>query len=244
MVSGSLCDAQAWGLAEKMIVRIAMKDVTLAFNTWAGHFKAARAAKETLRTSIKLWQGGTVRAFRCWKSATAQRHEARRKKRWMQAAIQKPELRHAMNRWLDNTRDTHAAKSTVGRVLGSWRNKELAAHFRIWRGATTFGLHERRRGGAVAMSPREQRSQQQLYLQMIAELMARPCAKAGRYTGRWRLVSLSLGAAGLSYASGSSYQATKCARTRPPGGMARLCARGDACMGMGRAVRAVATTSR
>ena len=197
---------KAWGLAEKMVVRMLSKDKSLAFNTWAGNLKARKKASATLKTAIKLWQGGTVRAFRCWKAASAARHEKRRRKIWMTAAIAKPELRAAMNRWQASTRDARAALSSVRKVVGSWRNRQLGVYFRQWRGETRGRARASSRartglGAAADTRYSAQQQQQQLYWQSKRELMTRPCVKKGRYTGKWRVVQLQFAGSGLSYAT-------------------------------------------
>jgi len=144
-----------------------------------------------------------VRAFRCWKAASAARHEKRRKKIWLSAAIAKPELRAAMNRWQASTRENLKGLATARKVVGSWRNRRVAIFFRQWRSETRFGRGRRHGGyrGSADVNYSAQQQQQQLYWQSMRELMSRPCVKMGRYTGRWRIVQLQLSGSGLSYAT-------------------------------------------
>ena len=190
---------RAWGMAEKMVVRMLQKDVTYAFNTWSGHMKAKRKARATLKSAIKMWQGGTMRSFKIWKAAAAARLEKRRKQTWGIMALKKPELRFAMSRWQENTEEQRA----VRRAAANWRNRPLAAHFRQWKGKS--GGRSLRSGGArgrnVRLQEPDYRHQQQMYYQSMRELMSRPCVKKARYTGRWKVVRLQLSGSGLTYAA-------------------------------------------
>ena len=182
-----------------MVVRMLQKDVTYAFNTWSGHMKAKRKARATLKSAIKMWQGGTMRSFKIWKAAAAAPLEKRRKQTWGIMALKKPELRFAMSRWQENTEEQRA----VRRAAANWRNRPLAAHFRQWKGKS--GGRSLRSGGArgrnVRLQEPDYRHQQQMYYQSMRELMSRPCVKKARYTGRWKVVRLQLSGSGLTYAA-------------------------------------------
>jgi len=101
------------------------------------------------------------------------------------------------------------------KVVGTWRNRKVAFRFRQWAAATHF-----RPSRSRISSPRRQPNSPQRervaapYLGSVRELMARPCVKRARYTGRWRQVQLSLTPSGLSYAVGEYPVHTK-VRTLP-----------------------------
>ena len=183
-------------------MRMAARPASRAFNKWKDEAVKRREAYARLCGAGRLWAHRSAKAFRTWKAASAERSRVRRMLVRAARAFTSPELRAALNAWLEMRAARNHARASMGRCLSHWTQRRVAVRFRHWTAVTGHAT------AAAAVSVAERRREEALRAQHLAraqqlrELMARPCVKRGRYSGAWRAVDLRLTSTALTYASG------------------------------------------